>query len=85
MGAKPPGNVTKLLSALGLHSTRVDRRPALHDGLFRDVYFVELQQVETVTETGKHVETNKLWIREVERGIHRIKEIKGEACLLGIW
>jgi hypothetical protein len=75
-------NIMKLFVALGLHTTRVDRRPSLEPVPFHDVYFVELERVET--EQGLSG-TNSSWIEEVEDGIGRVKDIGGEACLLGVW
>jgi len=78
----PSGNITQLLTALGLYVTRLDRRPSLHPMPFHDVYFVELKE-------GNRTEGirngDRSWLTEVEEGIQHVIEIGAEAQLLGSW
>jgi len=51
------------------------------------VYLVELQQdlKHGDAEQSLHEATQQQWISEVKAGLDRVKEIGGEAVLLGIW
>jgi hypothetical protein len=79
--------ITQFLIALKISATRLDRRPSTYPVPFHDVYLVELQQ-----DTGDEARTQNMqpstdqpWIVEVQAGLERVKDIGGEAVLLGVW
>jgi hypothetical protein len=51
------------------------------------VYLVELQRdlKDGGTEKSLHKAIEQQWISEVKAGLDRVKEIGGEAILLGVW
>jgi prephenate dehydratase len=79
--------ITQLLIALKLSAIRIDRRPSSYPVPFHDVYLVELQQnlKDGNTEKGLHKVIEPHWISEVKAGLDRVKDIGGEAILLGVW
>jgi len=79
--------ITQLLIALKLSAIRIDRRPSSYPVPFHDVYLVELQQnlKDGDTEKGLHKVIEPHWISEVKAGLDRVKDIGGEAILLGVW
>ncbi|KAL4266916.1 Prephenate dehydratase domain-containing protein [Pleurotus pulmonarius] len=63
------------LSSASLGVSRIDRRPSLCGGLFKDMLFVEVFQCEDGLK----------WADEVEDAMQRVVKIGWETCLLGIW
>jgi hypothetical protein len=79
--------ITQLLITLKLSAIRVDRRPSSYPVPFHDVYLVELQRdlKDGGTEKSLHKAIEQQWISEVKAGLDLVKEIGGEAILLGVW
>ena len=82
----PAPTITQLLIALKLSAIRIDRRPSSYPVPFHDVYLVELQHDvrEEDSTRGTHPATEP-WILEVKAALDRVKDIGGEAGLLGVW
>ena len=72
-------NVMKYLKALDLYTTSIDRRPAPNSGPFQPVYLVE------VSGCGCDYESIESWVADVEQAILRVRDIDGEAKLMGVW
>jgi len=83
-GAHLAPTITQLLIILKISAIRVDRRPSSYPIPFHDAYLVELQQnIEESASEQRSIENS--WILEVKAGLERIKDIGGDAVLLGIW
>lgn len=76
--------ISRLLLVLNMTVIRIDRRPKVNTTAFEDVYFIELQKppVSSVT-----VGTNRgnPWLSELEEAIARVRNVGGDAVLLGVW
>jgi len=74
-----PLNVMKCLKALDLYTTSIDRRPAPNSLPFQNVYLVE------VSGCDREYASIESWIADVERAILRVRNVDGEAKLVGVW
>ena len=68
----------KYLKVLDLYTTRIDRRPAPDSPPFQNVYLVEVSGCD-------HDYASAEWIAVVGQAILRVRNIGGEATLMGIW
>lgn len=75
---QPAVALLDLLSALNLNVTRLDRRPAISDVQFHDIYLVEIQ------DTAKH-RSDVEWASEVDIAVERVGTAGGDARLIGLW
>jgi len=82
MGHSAP-TITQFLIALKLSAIRIDRRPSSYPVPFHDVYLVELQH--DIGDGTTAQQDMQPWVLEVEAGLERVRNIGGEAVLLGIW
>jgi hypothetical protein len=71
-------NISRLLKALQMTVTRIDRRPAIGTVPFHDTYIVELEQEVSIQDDNS-------WTREVEMAVERIRQADGDAQLIGMW
>jgi hypothetical protein len=69
----------KYLKVLDLYTTSIDRRPAPDSLPFQNVYLVE------VSGCDHDFASVEPWIAFVEQAILRVRNIGGEAKLVGIW
>jgi hypothetical protein len=69
----------KFLKVLDLYTTSIDRRPAPNSLLFQNVYLVEVSGCE------RDYASVESWIAVVEQAILRVRNVGGEAKLVGIW
>lgn len=69
----------KYLKALDLYTTRIDRRPAPNSIPFQYVYLVE------VSGSGHECDSVESWIADVEQAVLRVRNIRGQAGLVGVW
>ena len=69
----------KYLKVLDLYTTSIDRRPALDSLPFQNVYLVE------VSGCDHDYASFESWIAVVEQAILRVRNIGGEAKVVGIW
>jgi hypothetical protein len=74
-----PLNVMKYLKALDLYITSIDRRPAPNSLPFQNVYLVE------VSGCDREYASIESWIADVEQAILRVRDVDGEAKLVGVW
>lgn len=74
-----PLNVMKYLKALDLYTTSIDHRPAPNSLPFQKVYLVE------VSGCDREYASVESWIADVEQAILRVRNIDGEAKLVGVW
>ena len=72
-------NVMKYLRVLDLYTTSIDRRPAPNSLPFQNVYLVE------VSGCDREYASAESWITDVEQAILRVRNIDGEAKLVGVW
>ena len=72
-------NVMKYLKVLDLYTTRIDRRPASNSRPFENVYLVE------VSGCDREYPSVESWVADVEQAILRVRNIDGEAKLMGVW
>jgi len=72
-------NVMKYLNVLDLYTTSIDRRPAPNSPPFQNVYLVE------VSGCDREYASVDSWIADVEQAILRVRNIHGEAKLMGVW
>lgn len=71
-------SIMTLLAALRMDCiSRIDRRPALDNVTFHDIYFVELDSTAE--------QSQDIWESKVERGLERVRLAGGAGKLLGIW
>jgi hypothetical protein len=77
--------INQFLIALELSAIRVDRRPSSYPIPFHDVYLIELQQHMEGGDSAQSQGREQSWTLEVEAGLQRVKDIGGEAALLGVW
>jgi len=78
--------ITQFLIALKLSAIRIDRRPSYYPVPFHDVYLVELQHGIGNRSTAQSAQQGiQPWKSEIEAGLERVKDIGGEAVLLGMW
>ena len=71
-------NVSHLLTALQLSTTRIDRRPAIGTVPFHDTYIIEVEQ-------EGNTQNNSPWVRKVEVAMERVKHAGGNGRLIGLW
>ncbi|KAK7037532.1 prephenate dehydratase [Paramarasmius palmivorus] len=76
-------DIATLITSIRLHVERIDRRPALDGVPFNDVYFVEVKRISEGGLDGVSDENG--WAKQVEDAQKRIREVGGEAHLLGLW
>ena len=69
----------KYLKVLDLYTTSIDRRPAPDSPPFQNVYLVE------VSGCDHDYASVESWVAVVEQAILRVRNIGGEATLVGIW
>ena len=69
----------KYLKVLDIYTTKIDRRPAPNSLPFQNVYLVE------VSGCDHDYASVESWIEVVEQTILRVRNIGGEAKLVGIW
>ena len=69
----------KYLKVLDLYTTSIDRRPAPDSPPFQNVYLVE------VSGCDQDYASVESWVAVVEQAILRVRNIGGEAKLMGIW
>lgn len=74
--------INVILDALNMRMIRIERRPSTYSIPFHDVYLIELQQEGNFQESG---EDGRPWLLDVNSGLQRVREIGGEASLLGVW
>lgn len=80
--------LSTLLTTFGMPAARIDRRPSLSSKPFDDVYFVELEHKKRAHSPVANFEYSieeVRWLERVRTGIQRVKDVGGEATLLGVW
>ncbi|KAF9460798.1 Prephenate dehydratase-domain-containing protein [Collybia nuda] len=71
-------DISQLISSLNLRVVRLDRRPAVTNVPFHDIYLVEVQDAERYKSVLE-------WTSEVDGAISRIGVLGGNAKLIGLW
>lgn len=80
--------MSTLLTIFGMPAARIDRRPSLSSKPFDDVYFVEFEHKKRAHSPGrpfKYTLEGITWLSRIQAGIEHIRNVKGEATLLGVW
>ncbi|KAI5124713.1 hypothetical protein M0805_004319 [Coniferiporia weirii] len=86
-------DLTALMTGLGLHVIRLDRRPSAEAIAFHDVYFLEVER--TCSADGveeprgpngtANVKEGRTWMEEVGEAVERVRGLDWNAYTLGIW
>jgi prephenate dehydratase len=84
--AKKP-QITRVLDALQLQVTRIDRRPRIGAKSFDDIYFVEVEDDEIEDSSMKSDGNGTLtsWTNRLDLAKARIHDADGEVTILGSW